>query len=125
MDTSLQDESMEDKSEDQEIGSTEGTSESPVSSTRGRGRRGTPTKHDKSDGQTKGRRSQRTTRGQKRAATNLSADDEAGEKTEDDGSTIRPKRTRVAPQRFVTNDESGKRKKTNSEGEDIEEQDVK
>ena len=122
VDTSFHEESMEDKSEELEVGSTESASDSTI---RGRGRRGTPTKQEKSDGQSKGRRSQRTTRGQKRANTNQSADDESGEKTEEDGTTARPKRTRMAPQRFVTNDEGGKRKKTNSEGEDIEEQEAK
>jgi hypothetical protein len=122
VDTSFHEESIDDKSEELEIDSTEGASDS---TTRGRGRRGTPTKQEKSDGQTKGRRSLRTTRGQKRVTTNQSADDESGEKTEEDGTATRPKRTRMAPQRFVTNDEGGKRKKTNSECEDIEEQDLK
>ena len=122
VDTSFHEESMEDKSEELDIGSADGASDS---TTRGRGRRGTPTRHEKSDGQIKGRRSQRTTRGQKRGTTNQSADDESSEKTEEDGNTTRPKRTRMAPQRFVTNDEGGKRKKTNSEGEDIEEPDLK
>lgn len=124
LDTSLLDESMEEKNEESEFGTTEGTSESSTSLPRGRGRRGTPTKLEKSEGQTKGRRGQRTTRGQKRSAANPLADDERDEKTgEDDGTTTaRPKRTRVAPQRFVTNEAGGKRKKTNSEGEEIEEQ---
>ena len=124
LDTSLLDESVEEKNEESELGSTEGTSESPTSLPRGRGRRGTPTKLEKPENQTKGRRGQRTTRGQKRMAPNILTDEEKDEKIgEDDGATtLRPKRTRVAPQRFVTKETAGKRKKTNSESEEQEEQ---
>ena len=94
IDNSFQDESIDDKSADLEHTSMEETSESSTSVSRGRGKRGTPTKLDKTELQNKGRRSQRTTRGQKRAATN-SADDEKSEK--EDGVSARPKRTRGAP----------------------------
>ena len=49
----------------------------------------------------KGKRPQRATRGQKRGVTNSSADDADEKVGEDDGTTtVRPKRTRVAPQRL-------------------------
>ena len=126
LDVSLQDESMEDENEESAVEgvSTQGASEPSTSTSRGRGRRGTPTKVDKPEGQTKGRRSQRTTRGQKRAATNVAEDEREEKDNEEDGTkTTRPKRTRVAPQRFVTKEDGVKRKKTNSEGESIDEQD--
>lgn len=94
MENSFHDESIEDKSVELEHTSMEDTSESSTSVPRGRGKRGTPTKLDKAEQQSKGRRSQRTTRGQKRVATN-SADDEKSEK--EDGVSARPKRTRAAP----------------------------
>ena len=88
IETSFHDESLE-----MDQTSIEETSGSPTSLPRGRGKRGTPSKSDKTE-QQKGRRSQRTTRGQKRVATN-SADDEKSEK--EDGISGRPKRTRAIP----------------------------
>ena len=88
IETSFHDESVE-----MDQTSMEETSGSPTSLPRGRGKRGTPSKSDKTE-QQKGRRSQRTTRGQKRVATN-SADDEKSEK--EDGISSRPKRTRAIP----------------------------
>ena len=101
LDTSLQDEGVDEKHEDLDLESTEGASESPTPLPRGRGRRGTPTKPEKSDVNNKGKRPQRATRGQKRSVTNSSADDADEKAGEDDGTTtVRPKRTRVAPQRL-------------------------
>ena len=103
----------------------ENVTESPILPRGTRGRRGTPTKLEKAESPLKGKGPQRTTRGQKRAATNLVGSDEKDEKdNEDEGTaTTRPKRRRAAPQRFVTDEEGGKRKKTISEGEGAEEQD--
>ena len=65
----------------------ENATESATPMPRGtRGRRGTPTKLEKTESPLKGRGQQRTTRGQKRAATSL-ADDEKDEKGNDDEGT--------------------------------------
>ena len=72
----------------------ENVTESPILPRGTRGRRGTPTKLEKAESPLKGKGPQRTTRGQKRAATN-SADDEKSEK--EDGVSARPKRTRAPP----------------------------
>ena len=103
----------------------ENVTESPILPRGTRGRRGTPTKLEKPESPLKSKGPQRTTRGQKRAATNLAGSDDKDEKdNEDEGTaTTRPKRRRAAPQRFVTDEEGGKRKKTISEGEGAEEQD--